>query len=81
MSREQEVTFLRYTGAILELQLVLGKILLRQCLLVVGTEEDLVDGVDFTIERWIHTKTGAGVNGKCQNKLETGKWRVEVDPY
>lgn len=65
----------------LELQCVLGKILLRECLLVVSTKDELVDGVDFAIEKCIHTETDSGVNGKHQNKLETGKWRVEVDPY
>lgn len=48
---------------------------------MVSTEEQLVDGVDFNIGRWIHTETGSGVNGKYQNKLETGKWRVEVDSH
>lgn len=48
----------------LELQCVLGKILLRGCLLVVSTKDELVDGVDFAIEKCIHTETDSGVNGK-----------------
>lgn len=39
---------------------------------MVSTKDELVDGVDFAIEKCIHTETDSGVNGNIKTSWKQG---------